>query len=100
MTYYEAYQIVEVNDPTALLVATMDAAACSGNTQGATQLAQMAAQREYSLGDSETQFSFRNLDGLIARMRSLPGQRIIIMMIAAKTNSPWPPPSSTKMETS
>lgn len=80
MTYYEAYQIIEVNDPTALQVATMDAAACSGNSQGAAQLAQMAAQRELSSGDSETQFSFRNLEGVIARMRSLPGQRIIIMM--------------------
>lgn len=80
MTYYEAYQIIEVNDPTALQVATMDAAACSGNSQGAAQMAQMAAQREYSAGDSETQFSFRNLDGVIARMRSLPGQRIIVMM--------------------
>lgn len=80
MTYYEAYQIVEVNDPTALQVATMDAAACSRNSQGAAQMAQMAAQREYSTGDSETQFSFRNLDGVIARMRSLPGQRIIVMM--------------------
>lgn len=80
MTYYEAYQIIEVNDPTALQVATMDAAACSGNSQGAAQLAQWAAQREYSAGDSETQFSFRNLDGVIARMRSLPGQRVIVMM--------------------
>lgn len=80
MTYYEAYQIVEVNDPIATQVATADAAVCSGNSQGAAQLAQMAAQREYSAGDSETQFSFRNLDGVIARMRSLPGQRIIVMM--------------------
>ena len=80
MTYYEAYEIVEVNDPTALQVATADAAACSGSSQGAAQLAQMAAQRELSAGDSETQFSFRNLDGLIARMRALPGQRTIIMM--------------------
>lgn len=80
MTYYEAYQIIEVNDPMALQVATADATACSGNPQAAAQLAQMAAQREYSAGDSETQFSFRNLDGVIARMRSLPGQRIIVMM--------------------
>ena len=79
MTYYEAYQIVEVNDPTALQVAIMDAAACS-DPRVAAQLAQMAAQNEYSTGGSETQFSFRNLDGLIARMRALPGQRIIIMM--------------------
>jgi len=80
MTYYEAYQIVEANDPTALQVATLDAAACSNNPQAAAQLAQMAAQQELSAGNSETQFSLRNLDGLIARMRSLPGQRIIIMM--------------------
>lgn len=80
MTYYEAYQIIEVNDPTALQVATSDAAACTRSSQGAAQIAQMAAQREYSAGDSETQFSFRNLDGVITRMRSLPGQRIIVMM--------------------
>jgi VWFA-related protein len=80
MTYYQAYQIVEVNDPTALQVAIMDTAACMGTTQGAAQIAQMAAQREYSAGDSETQFSFRNLDGIIARMKSLPGQRVIILM--------------------
>jgi len=80
MTYYEAYQIVEVNDPTALQVATADAAVCSHSSLGAAQLAQMAAQREYSAGDTETQFSFRNLDGIIARMKSLPGQRVIILM--------------------
>ena len=43
-------------------------------------MAQMAAQRELSAGESEMLFSFRNLDGLIARMKSLPGQRIIVMM--------------------
>jgi len=80
MTLYEAYQIVEVNDPVATQVATQDAAACSGNLQGAAAMAQMAALRELSTGESEMQFSFRNLDTLIARMRALPGQRIIVMM--------------------
>lgn len=80
MTFYEAYQIVEVNDPTALQVATADAAACSGSSQGAAQLAQMTAQRELSAGESEMHFSFRNLDALIGRMKALPGQRIIVMM--------------------
>src|SRR5690242_11936464 len=80
MTLYEAYQIVEVNDPVATQVATQDAAACSGNSQGAAAMAQMAAQRELSTGESEMQFSFRNIDALIARMRALPGQRIIVMM--------------------
>jgi VWFA-related protein len=80
MTFYEAYQIAEVNDPTTLQVATADAIACTGTAQGAQLLAQAAAQRELSLGESEIQFSFANLNGLIRRMSSLPGQRIIVMM--------------------
>jgi len=80
MTLYEAYQIIEVNDPTATEVATADAAACSHNPRGAAQLVQMAAQRELSSGESEIQFSYRNLDAVIGRMKSLPGQRIIILM--------------------
>jgi hypothetical protein len=80
MTLYEAYQIVEANDPVATQVATQDAAACSGDAQGAAMMAQAAAQRELTTGESEMQFSFRNLDTLIARMRALPGQRIIVMM--------------------
>jgi VWFA-related protein len=79
MTFYEAYQIIEVNDPTALQVATQDAAACAGGP-GAAILAQAAAQREMSAGESEIQFSFRNLDALIRRMGSLPGKRVIVLM--------------------
>jgi VWFA-related protein len=80
MTFYEAYQIIEVNDPTALQVATQDAAACAGGGPGAAILAQAAAQREMTAGESEIQFSFRNLDALIRRMGSLPGKRIIVLM--------------------
>lgn len=80
MTLYEAYQILEANDPTALQVATADALACSGTPQAAAMTVQMAAQRELSSGESEMQFSFRNLDSVIRRMSSLPGQRVIVMM--------------------
>jgi VWFA-related protein len=73
MTLYEAYQIIEVNDPTATQVATADAMACTNDPRAAAALAQMAAQRELTSGESEMQFSFRNLGSLIARMRSLPG---------------------------
>ena len=79
MTFYEAYQIIEANDPTAMQVATQDAAACAG-AAGAATLAQIAAQRELTTGESEIQFSFRNLDALIRRMGGLPGRRIIVMM--------------------
>lgn len=80
MTFYEAYQIVQANDPTALQVAAQDAAACAGGGAGATALAQVAAQRELTAGESEVQFSFRNLDALIRRMGGLPGQRVIVLM--------------------
>jgi VWFA-related protein len=80
MTLYEAYQIVELNDPIALQVATEDVAACTGSDRGAQRLAEAAAQRELTAGESEIQFSFRNLDVLIRHMSVLPGQRIIVMM--------------------
>jgi hypothetical protein len=78
MTLYEAYQIIEANDPTALAVAISDAAACAG--PAASALVQTAAQRALTLGESEMQFAFSNIDALIKRMSGLPGQRIIVMM--------------------
>jgi VWFA-related protein len=78
MTFYEAYQIVEANDPLALQVATAQAASCAG--PGAANLAQAAAQRELSLGETQIQFSLGNLESLIRRMTGLPGQRVIVMM--------------------
>jgi len=81
MTYYEAYLIIEANDPTALQVATGDAQACMGGAPGAAQsIVQMAAQRELSAGESEAQFTYGNLESLIRRMSSLPGQRVIVLM--------------------
>jgi len=80
MTFYEAFQIVDANDPLALQVATQDAANCSGSTQGAQSMAQMAAQRELSIGESQVQFTYQYLEGVIRRMSALPGQRVIVMM--------------------
>ena len=81
MTYYEAYQILERNDPTALQVATEDALACIGGNQRAVKMmVQTAAQRELTTGESQTQFALRNLDALIRIMSALPGQRAIVMM--------------------
>jgi len=78
ITLYEAYQIVEANDPMALGVATADAFACAGPAGPA--LVQPAAQRELTTGEAEMQFAFANIDALIKRMSGLPGQRIIVMM--------------------
>jgi VWFA-related protein len=81
MTFYEAYQIVDANDPTVLGVAMNDVTDCSGATgKTAENLARAAAQRELTLGESQIQYAFSNLDALIRRMSALPGQRIIVMM--------------------
>jgi VWFA-related protein len=80
MTFYEAYQIVEANDPSALQIATDDAAACTGGAQDPRRLALNAAHRELTTGESEIQFSFRNLEALVRRMSALPGPRIIVLM--------------------
>jgi VWFA-related protein len=80
MTFYEAYEIIDANDPTAMQVAVQDVVNCTGMTQGAQTLAQAAAQRELNLGESQLQFTFQNLEAVIRRMSALPGQRVIVMM--------------------
>jgi VWFA-related protein len=81
MSYYEAYLIIDTNDPIALQVAINDAQGCAGNAPGAAQsLVQMAARRELTLGESQAQFAYGNLESLIRRMSALPGQRVIVMM--------------------
>lgn len=80
MTLYEAYEIIDANDPTAMQVAVQDVVNCTGITQGAQNLAQAAAQRELDLGESQLQFTFQNLEAVIRRMSALPGQRVIVMM--------------------
>jgi VWFA-related protein len=82
MTYYEGYQITDANDPTAIAVAIQDLQNCSpiSDPRTALTLVQAAAQRELSLGESQVQFTNQNLEALIRRMSSLPGQRVIVMM--------------------
>jgi VWFA-related protein len=82
MTYYEGYQIMDVNDATAIAVAIQDLQNCNpiSDPRTALNLVQAAAQRELSLGESQVQFTNQNLEALIRRMSAFPGQRVIVMM--------------------
>lgn len=81
MTFYEAYQILEGNDPNALQIAVSDALACSGGgRQEAITLVKSTAPSELAIGENKLQVSFGNLDTLIRRMTALPGQRIVVLM--------------------
>jgi VWFA-related protein len=80
MSLYEAYQIIEMNDPLALQVAIQDVIQCTQSPKGAQLLAQSAAQRELSIGEYQVRRAFGNLDAMIRKMSALPGQRAIIVM--------------------
>lgn len=80
MSLYEAYKIVEGGDPLALRVAVQDAVACGVNPRAAPAIAQDAARRTMATGEAELQISFSNLGSLIRRMRTLPGERAIVLV--------------------
>lgn len=82
MNFYEAHLIVDLNDPAALAVAVRDVGTCAPgiDSQTAREIAQGAAQRVLSIGETQIQLSFSNLDALIRRMSALPGERVIVMM--------------------
>lgn len=80
MTFFEAYQIVEMNDPSALAVAIQDAVLCTGDAHGAKQMAVGAAHAVLSIGESDLQFTYSSLKAVIRRMTKLNGQRVIVLM--------------------
>ncbi len=80
MTFYEAYLISEAHDIQATQLAIQDAVACGFDPRSAPMIVESAAQRELTVGESELQVSFADLNSLIRRMSSLPGQRSIVMM--------------------
>jgi len=82
MTNYEAYEIQDVHEPTALQVAIQDVQTCipGADLRTAQNIAEAAAQRELNFEESQLQITYQNLEALIRRMSALPGQRIIAMM--------------------
>jgi VWFA-related protein len=82
MTNYEAYEILDVRDPTALQVAMQDVQTCipGADARTAQNMAEAAAQRELDFEESQLQITYQNLEALIRSMSAMPGQRIIAMM--------------------
>jgi VWFA-related protein len=82
MTYYEAYKILDIHDPTAIQMAIQDVQRCipDADPKTALNLTEAAAQRELNFEESQLQITYQNLEALIRRMSALPGQRIIAMM--------------------
>ena len=85
VSYYHADLIVNKSDVQALAIATEDALQCAFNGDttmraAAQSLAQAAAYRAVSQGDSETDYAYRHLEEVIRRLASMPGQRVLVLV--------------------
>jgi VWFA-related protein len=83
--YYQADLIVNQNDATALAVASSDALECAFNNDtrmasSAQSLAMSTAFQVISIGDVQTQYSFRRLEEVVRRMAQLPGTRSVVLV--------------------
>jgi VWFA-related protein len=83
---YEAFQIVEQQDPIAIQVATQDALyeCCNGPGSHCPQadpeyIQTQARQLEEEIG-SQTRYALQGLERICRRMAALPGQRSIVMV--------------------
>src|SRR5208282_444384 len=90
---YEAYLIVEHQDPTAIAVATLEVMKCAGcDADNPAQVAaciqqvqpmvQSEAMRFLSQSDVEATASLRGIESVVRRMAALPGQRSVIFVSA------------------
>jgi VWFA-related protein len=85
VSYYQADLIVNKSDVQALGVATEDAIQCAFNGDttmraAAQSLAQAAAYRAISLGDTETEYAYRHLEEVVRRLANMPGQRVLVLV--------------------
>ncbi|MGA8103426.1 MAG: VWA domain-containing protein [Candidatus Acidiferrales bacterium] len=81
---YQAYQIVDLNNPDAINAATLDILHCLYSDDPkyltvAKSQALLQAQQVQSFTESKTTYTTRGLDQLIQRMSRLPGQRSVIL---------------------
>ena len=85
VTYYQADQIVNRNDSSALAVATSDTMACA-NMNPATDLAMAQAQanaaayRALAMGEQDARTSLMLLKDVARRMSATPGERMIVLV--------------------
>jgi VWFA-related protein len=82
MTFYEAYEITQVNDPAAIEAANEDFRECMSVASADDNEHEIwkAATRAVEIGKSGLNLVLQNLGSVIHRMSVLPGQRVIVML--------------------
>lgn len=84
VNHYMADQSINKQDPQILGVVTQETLQCmfQGNQlmlAAAQAVAQSALQQELTAGDTDNEFTYRALEDVIRRMRSLPGERVLVL---------------------
>ena len=85
ISYYQADLIVNQNDQQALNLAVSDTLQCAfgGDTRqagAAATMAQSAASRALTLGDSSAEYTYRHMEDALRRLSVMPGQRKLVFI--------------------
>ena len=85
ISYYQADQIINKNDPQALLVAVQEATSCQVNPAGApvvdpTPMVQAVSSEVLSSGEHESRISLGVLKDVVHSLARMPGQRSIVLI--------------------
>ena len=85
ISYYQADLIVNRNDSQSLAVATEDAVQCAFNGDEskvamAAALANSAALRALSAGDTSSDYTYRHMEDALRRLSAMPGQRKLVLI--------------------
>jgi VWFA-related protein len=75
---YQAYLIVDHQDPTAIAVATDELASCG--YPNADAMVQAYAMRSLSFSETEATAALRGIESIVRRLTSLPGQRSVVIV--------------------
>jgi VWFA-related protein len=83
VTYYMADLIENKKDLQALQVVVKDAEQCraaGGSPQHADAMARAAVLRKLHEGDAENEFTYAQLENILARLAGMPGERVLLMI--------------------
>ena len=85
ITYYEADLIENKHDTIATAVATDDALQCAFQGDAtmraaAAIMAEAEAQRTLSAGDADANITYRNMESIMRRLTSMPGERVMVFV--------------------
>jgi len=85
VSFYQADQIQNYNDASALQVATSDALTCASmnpqtDMQSAQNMARAAASQALAIGEQDSRTSLMVLKDIAARMAASPGERMMVLI--------------------